>query len=131
MDIYHIRYYFLVVFVISQMSDIIHYVCDLRISMIYLKTTYFLFEDKIYTHVEGVAMESPVSPIVGNLFMEWLMRLVLDPFMFAIRLWKRYLDHTMVILSGALVEDFMSHMNNIHQIALMRVHLPSIPLSSV
>ena len=35
-----------------------------------LHNTYFSFQNKFYEQVEGVAMGSPVSPIVANLYME-------------------------------------------------------------
>ena len=35
-----------------------------------LHNTYFSFQNKFYEQVEGVAMGSPVSSIVANLFME-------------------------------------------------------------
>ena len=37
-----------------------------------LKNTYFSFQDQFYEWVEGAAMGSPVSPIVANLYMEYL-----------------------------------------------------------
>ena len=37
-----------------------------------LKNTYFSFQDQLYEQVEGAAMGSPVSPIVANLYMEYL-----------------------------------------------------------
>ena len=37
-----------------------------------LKNTYFSFQDQFYEQVEGAAMGSPVSPIVSNLYMEYL-----------------------------------------------------------
>ena len=37
-----------------------------------LKNTYFSFQGHIYEQVEGAAMGSPVSPIVANLYMEYL-----------------------------------------------------------
>ena len=37
-----------------------------------LKNTFFSFHDKFYEQVEGAAMGSPVSPIVANLYMEYL-----------------------------------------------------------
>ena len=37
-----------------------------------LKNTYFSFQGLFYEQVEGAAMGSPVSPIVANLYMEYL-----------------------------------------------------------
>ena len=37
-----------------------------------LKNTYFSFQGQFYEQVEGPAMGSPVSPIVANLYMEYL-----------------------------------------------------------
>ena len=36
-----------------------------------LHNTYFSFQGQFYEQVEGVAMGSPVSPIVANLYMEY------------------------------------------------------------
>ena len=36
-----------------------------------LKNTYFSFQGQFYEQVEGVAMGSPVNPIVANLYMEY------------------------------------------------------------
>ena len=37
-----------------------------------LQNTYFSFQGQFYEQVEGAAMGSPVSPIVANLYMEYL-----------------------------------------------------------
>ena len=37
---------------------------------IFLKTTYFQFDNTLYPQLGGAAMGSPVSPIVANLFMD-------------------------------------------------------------
>ena len=37
-----------------------------------LKNTYFSFQGQFYEQVEGTAIGSPVSPIVANLYMEFL-----------------------------------------------------------
>ena len=37
-----------------------------------LKNTYFSFQGQFFEQVEGVAMGSPVSPFVANLYMEYL-----------------------------------------------------------
>ncbi len=76
--------------------------------------TYFIFDEKIYSQVEGTAMGSPVNPIVASLFMEWFEEHVIGSFMFEIKLWRRYVDDTMVILCDSLLEEFTNHINNIH-----------------
>ena len=43
-----------------------------------LKNTYFSFKGQFFEQVEGVAMGSPVSPIVANLYMEYLEQKVLS-----------------------------------------------------
>ena len=39
-----------------------------------LKNTYFSFQDQFFEQVKGAAMGSLVSPIVANLYMEYLMK---------------------------------------------------------
>ncbi len=64
--------------------------------------------------MEGeAAMGSPVSPIVANMFMEWFQKHAIETFTYEIKLWRCYVDDTMVILSDALLE-FSSHINKIH-----------------
>ena len=79
-----------------------------------LTTTYFLFDGKIYSQVEGAAMGSPVSPIVANLFMEHFEEKALSTCTARPRLWLRYVDDTMVIIDRDKVEDFHSHINDQH-----------------
>ena len=79
-----------------------------------LKTTYFLYDGQIYSQVEGAAMGSPVSPIVANLFMEFFEERAINSFMYEVKIWRRYVDDTMVILCDSLLEDFTEHINSIH-----------------
>ena len=79
-----------------------------------LKTTYFQYDNTIYTQIEGAAMGSPVSPIVANLFMEWFETHAINTFQYNITIWRRYVDDTIVALCDSLVEDFTNHINSIH-----------------
>ena len=47
-------------------------VSDILLLEFCLKNTYFSFQDQFYEQVEGAAMGSPVSPIVANVYMEYL-----------------------------------------------------------
>ena len=59
-----------------------------------LTTTYFLFRGTIYKQRFGAAMGSPVSPVVANLYMEFLEQRAIStaPIECKPRLWKRYVD---------------------------------------
>ncbi len=59
-------------------------------------------------------MGSPVSPIVANMFMEWFEEHAIETFTYELKLWRRYVDDTMVILTDVLLEDFTQHINSVH-----------------
>ena len=77
------------------------------------KNTYFSFKDQIYEQVEGVAMGSQVSPIVANLYMEYLEQKALStaptPPMFC----HRYVDDTFVIHKEVNKQGFLQHINSV------------------
>ena len=60
-------------------------------------------------------MGSPVSPIVANLYMEWLEQkaVATAPLACQPRLWKRYVDDVLEIIKKGAAEDFTTHLNTI------------------
>ena len=78
-----------------------------------LKNTYFSFQDKFCEQVEGAAMGSPVSPIVANLYMEYLEQKGLSTTSHSPRFWHMYVDDTFVILKEANKQGFLQHINSV------------------
>ena len=78
-----------------------------------LKNTYFSFQDQVYEQVEGAAMGSPVSPIVANLYMEYLEQKSLSPAPHPTRFCSRYVDDTFVIHKEANKQGFLQHINSV------------------
>ncbi len=63
-------------------------------------TTYFSFRGTLYKQKFGTAMGSPVSPLLANLFMEWLEQeaIATAPIECRPKLWKRYVDDILEIV---------------------------------
>ena len=78
-----------------------------------LHNPYFSFQNKFYEQVEGVAMGSPVSPIVANLYMEHFEGEAFRSASHPPRLWYRFVDDTWVIQQQVHNELFLDHINNI------------------
>ena len=78
-----------------------------------LKNTYFSFQGQFYEQVEGAAMGSPVSPIVTNLYMEYLEQKALSTAPHPPRFWCRYVDDTFVIHKEANKQGFLQHINSV------------------
>ena len=77
-----------------------------------LHNTYFSFQNKFYEQVEGVAMSSLVSPIVANLYMEYLREKPLHLLSIP-QVWYRFVDDTWVIQQQAHIQVSLDHINSI------------------
>ena len=78
-----------------------------------LKNTYFSFQGQFYEQVEGAAMGSPVSPIVANLYMEYLEQKALSTAPHPSKFWCRYVDDTFVIHKEANKQGSLQHINSV------------------
>ena len=77
-----------------------------------LKNTYFSFKYQFYEQVEGAAMGPPVSPIVANLYMEYLEQKALSTPPNTSRFWHRFVDDTFVIHKEVTKQGFHQHINS-------------------
>ena len=78
-----------------------------------LKNTYFSFQGQFFEQVEGTAMGSSVSPIVANLYMEYLEQKALSTAPHPPRFWHRYVDDTFVIHKKVNKQGFLQHINSL------------------
>ena len=78
-----------------------------------LETTYFQFGGVFYQQKFGVAMGSPVSPIVVNLFMEDLEQKIIAtaPEHCKPLFWRRYVDDIISVVKKGKENELQLHMN--------------------
>ena len=78
-----------------------------------LHNTYFSFQNTFYEQVEGVAMGSPVSFTVANLYMGHFEREALKSASHTPRFWYRFVDDNWVIQQETHKQLFLGHINSI------------------
>ncbi|XP_045457453.1 uncharacterized protein LOC123667636, partial [Melitaea cinxia] len=79
-----------------------------------LTSGYMLWNNQFYKQVDGVAMGSPVSPVVADIFMEDFEETALRTSPITPRFYKRYVDDTFTILPSDKVSIFLQHLNSIN-----------------
>lgn len=79
-----------------------------------LRSTYFSFQEDIYEQTNGVAMGSPLSPIIANIYMENFEEKAIGTSPMKPEHWIRYVDEKHFILSHGddRLKDFLQHMNS-------------------
>lgn len=85
---------------INEAMEVIYRLIDpdtVRLVEICLTSTFFYFEGEFSEQTCGVAMGSPLSSIVANIFMEDFEPKALNSAHLLPKLWKRYVDDTNVI----------------------------------
>ncbi|XP_022838074.1 uncharacterized protein LOC111365110 [Spodoptera litura] len=75
---------------------------------------YFLWRGEYYLQVNGVAMGSPLAPVVANIYMEWFEGQALASAPVRPRHWWRYVDDVFAIVNREHVAEFVGHLNSVH-----------------
>ncbi|MGR8650110.1 hypothetical protein ACNGQH_25240, partial [Escherichia coli] len=79
-------------------------------------TTYFVWNNNFYEQIDGVAMGSPLSPVVANFFMEHFEQKALSSIDPKPRCWFRYVDDVFAVWSHGTeaLSVFLDKINNVH-----------------
>ena len=79
------------------------------------KKSHFLFDGQYYDQIDGVAMGSPLGPVLANIFMchfeeKWVMSGQVCP-----SFWYRYVDHTFTMFENKdTANGFLQYLNSRH-----------------
>ena len=78
-----------------------------------LKSTVFSFKNALYRQIFGVPMGSCISPILADIFIEFVEHRAISTFHTHPKLWVRYVDDTFCVIEEQYAEEFHKHLNSI------------------
>ncbi|XP_052739858.1 uncharacterized protein LOC112042946 isoform X2 [Bicyclus anynana] len=87
----------------------------LDLSEFCLKSGYFMWRGDYYSQIDGVAMGSPIAPVVANIFMEWVERELVDKMTYRPRFWLRYVDDVFAIVNRDDLAIIFQCLNSLHE----------------
>ena len=79
-----------------------------------LTSTSFLYRGQHYQQLDGVAMGSPVSPVIADIFMEDLENKAFASYSSVPRVWKRFVDDVIAVVKKDGGQDVLQHLNSQH-----------------
>ena len=85
-----------------------------KLLQICTKEMHFSFNDVIYRQVDGVAMGSPLGPVLANVFMVELEKILVPQLESSVALWYRYVDDTFTFIKKGKVEEVLEILNSFH-----------------
>ena len=76
-----------------------------------LTSTNFQFNGQHYRQLEGVAMGSPVSSVIADIFMADFEETALDNYACPPRIWLRFVDDVLSVIQANPKATFLEHLN--------------------
>ena len=83
-----------------------------------VKNSYFIFNSELYEQIDGVAMGSPLGPILANIFMCHLEEKIFNNNNLAYKpkFYRRFVDDTFAVFENTnQAELFLTFINNLHK----------------
>ena len=85
-----------------------------KLLLICTKEMHFSFNGKMYQQIDGVAMGSPLGPIIANIFMSELEQTLVPTLTDDVSLWTRYVDDTFAFVREGSVQKVLDCLNGFH-----------------
>ena len=79
------------------------------------KNVHFTFNNETYIQVDGVAMGSPLVPVLANMFMVELETAVIPNVSNKVKLWKRFVDDIYRLARLEYIDNILLALNSFHK----------------
>ena len=79
------------------------------------KSVQFTFNDMFFSQTDGVAMGSPLGPVLANIFMVELERSSVPKMRKIMKFWYRYVDDTICLVKEGKLERILKKLNKFHK----------------
>ena len=79
------------------------------------KNVPFTFENDMYQHIDGVAMGSPLGPVLAGIIMVELEKCLVPELKDHLCFWKRYVDNTSTFVKESSIEYMFQQLNSFHR----------------
>ena len=86
-----------------------------KILLICTKEMHFSLNNRIYKQIDGVAMGSPLGPVLANVFMVELEKQVLPLLAGKVSSWERYVDDTFTFVKKGEIDNVINILNGFHE----------------
>ena len=90
----------------KEMRELLHF-CT--------KNAHFTLNNKKYLQVDGIAIGSPIGPVLANIFMVELERNIIPILSNDLSLWKIYADDTICFIKLPSINKVLETMNSYHK----------------
>ena len=78
------------------------------------KSVPFTFNDDMYIQIQGVAMRSPLGPLLANVLMSELENTVVPTLANDLDMWTRYVDDTCAFMKANQQTEVLRKLNSFH-----------------
>ena len=76
---------------------------------------HFIFNGEIFIQIDGVTMGSPLGPILANIFMVELEKIIIPKLEREVKLWRRFVDDTICFAKMDSLNYILLTINSFHK----------------
>ena len=86
-----------------------------QLLMLCTKNVHFTYDNKVYQQNDGVAMGSPLGPVLSEIFMVELENSLVPTLNESMTLWRRFVDDTKTFVKNDSIAYVLDQLNSFHE----------------